>query len=94
METPPDPIKVLADAEAAERKARTDHKAAARNLDNAIRDAVALSFKRKGNGSEPFDVATLMAIGRLSILANLAKANADARRVATQAALLNIPANG
>jgi hypothetical protein len=82
----------LAAAEAAERRARVEYKAAAKALDNAIRDAVALSFKRAGDQA-PYLEGDLADIGRLAIQANLLHRRHALRRSVTQDILRQQPAN-
>lgn len=76
------------------KRSRRDLKVAEFDLRNRIRDAVALSFKRKGDGLDPYATDVLLAIGRLAIKVDLIKSKVAADRVAEQAALLNPPANG
>lgn len=75
-------------ASAALRAAKADAAKAERFLANAVRDAVALSFKREADGLERYDEADLRNLGRLAIKANLARAVVAHRRAAEQAALL------
>jgi hypothetical protein len=83
----------LAAAEAAERRARVEYKAAAKALDNAIRDAVALSIKRIGDDLSPYRQDDLADIGRLAIQANLLHRRHALRRSVTQDILRQQPAN-
>lgn len=76
------------------KRSRRDLKVAEIDLANRVRDAVALSFKRKGDGVEPYDETTLASIGRLAIKVDLLKAKVASARRDEQAALLNTPANG
>lgn len=87
--TPTPTPDALAEAMRDERLAKKEFKAAETYLANAIRDAVALSFKREGDGLERYDEADLRNIGRLAIKANLHKAKLAHRKAATQSALLN-----
>jgi hypothetical protein len=94
MTTTPTPTpSPLALAERAERDARKAAKAAERFLANAVRDAVALSFKREGDGLERYAAADLINLGRLAIKADLERQRVRHARAATQAALLATPAN-
>lgn len=86
----PDP---LVNAMRDERQAKKELKAAEMYLGIAITNAVALSFKREGEGLERYDEADLRNIGRLAIKANMLKAKVAHRKAATQAALLNRPAS-
>ena len=83
----------LADAERYLVAARKAAKDAERYLANAIRDAVALSFKRDLDGLDRYDEADLRNLGRLAIRANLERQRVTHAREAVQAALLSIPAN-
>ena len=70
----------LADAERYLVAARKAAKDAERYLANAIRDAVALSFKRDLDGLDRYDEADLRNLGRLAIRANLERQRERLRR--------------
>jgi len=89
MTTPtPTAADALRSATAALREAKRDAAKAERFLANAVRDAVALSFKREGDGLERYSADDLIALGRLAIAANMRRAAVAHRRAAEQAALL------
>ena len=60
------PADALRSASAALRDAKAAAVNAERFLANAVRDAVALSFKREGNGLERYSADDLIALGRLA----------------------------
>jgi hypothetical protein len=87
MNQPTPTPNALAEAERNQRLAKKEFKAAEKYLANAIRDAVALSFKREGDGLDRYDEADLRNIGRLAIKAHMHKARLAMRKADTQSAL-------